>query len=82
MRPNYNICENNFDAYLTYEMPNGTHQSSTRVAARTFHERFFQVVMHGNFLSAMYGFRDNGVPLPTGYDVIMFHPPGALHVFF
>jgi len=40
-------------------------------------------VIHSNFfLSAMPGFRDNNVLLPTGHDVIVSPPPGALQVIF
>jgi len=34
------------------------------------------IVIHSNFLSAMHGFRDNDVLLPTGHDVIVSPPPG------
>jgi len=34
-------------------------------------------VIHINFLSAMHGFRDNDVLLPTGHDVIVSPPPGG-----
>jgi len=37
------------------------------------------IVIHSNFLSAMHGFRDNDVLLPTEYDVIVIPPQGALH---
>jgi len=43
------------------------------------------MVIHSNFLSAMYGFRDNDVLLPTGHDVNVSLPvfrQGALHVIF
>jgi len=35
------------------------------------------IVLHSDFLSAMHGFRDNEVLLPTGYDVIVGPPPGG-----
>jgi len=31
----------------------------------------FVIVIHSNFLSAMHGFRDNDILLPTGDDVIV-----------
>jgi len=37
----------------------------------------FRIVIHSNFLSAMQGFRDNEVLLPTGYDVIVGVSPGS-----
>jgi len=37
----------------------------------------FLIMFHGNFLSAMHGFRDNEVLLPNGYDVIFSPPPGG-----
>jgi len=40
-------------------------------------------VFNSNFLSAMYGFRDNEILLPTGYDVIVSPPPlGAARTHF
>jgi len=33
------------------------------------------IVIHSNFLSVMYGFRDNEVLLQAGYDVIVISPP-------
>jgi len=36
------------------------------------------IVIHSNFLSAMDGFRDNEVLLPTGYDVIVISPLGSV----
>jgi len=40
------------------------------------------IVIHSNFFSTMLGFRDNDVLLPTGHDVIVSSPPGALHAIF
>jgi len=40
----------------------------------------FLIAFHSNFLSAMLGYRDNEVLLPT--DVIISLPPGSLHVQF
>jgi len=37
----------------------------------------FLIAFHGNFVSAMHGFRDNKIVLPTGYDVIVSPPPGG-----
>jgi len=37
----------------------------------------FLIAFHSNFLSAMNGFRDNEVLLPTGYDAIVISPPGS-----
>jgi len=57
-------------------------------AAHTFHDRFlqsdhdfhdFQLMIHSNVLATMHGFRDIEVVLPTGYDVIVRPPPGALY---
>jgi len=42
----------------------------------------FLLAFHPNFLSAMHGFRDNEVLLPTGYDVIVSPPAtGAARTF-
>jgi len=38
--------------------------------------------MHSNFLSAMHGFQDKYVLLPTGHDVIISPPPGGAEVTF
>jgi len=35
------------------------------------------IVIQSNFLSVMHGFRDNGVLLQAGYDVIVILPPGG-----
>jgi len=35
------------------------------------------IVIHRNFLSALHGFRDNDVLLPTGYDVMVSPLPGG-----
>jgi len=37
----------------------------------------FLIVILSNFLSAMHGFRDNEVLLPTGYEVNVSLPPGG-----
>jgi len=42
----------------------------------------FMKVIHSNFLSAIHGFWDNDVLLPTGYDVIVSPPPGVFHAIF
>jgi len=42
----------------------------------------FMIVIHSNFLSAMHGFRDNDVLLPTGYDVIVSLRQGVLQAIF
>jgi len=49
-----------------------------------FHDGFwksdhdFLKVIHSNFLSGMHGFRDNGVLLQAGYDVIVISPLGGV----
>jgi len=48
-----------------------------------FHDGFwksdheFLIAFHSNFLSGLYGFRDNEVLLQAGYDVIAISPPGG-----
>jgi len=42
----------------------------------------FMIVINTNFLTAMHGFRDNEVLLPTGYDVIVISPLGAFKTGF
>jgi len=37
----------------------------------------FLIAFHGKCVSAMHGFRDNKIVLPTGYDVIVSPPPGG-----
>jgi len=40
------------------------------------------IVIHSNFMSALHGFQDNEVLLPTGYDLIVSPPPvGAARTF-
>jgi len=38
-------------------------------------DHYFLIAFHSNFLSGMYGFRDNEVLLQAGYDVIVIFPP-------
>jgi len=37
----------------------------------------FRIAFHSNFLSGMYGFRDNEVLFQSGYDVIVISPLGG-----
>jgi len=52
-------------------------------ASRDFQDGFwkksqdFMKVIDSTFLAAMYGFRDNEVLLPNGYDGIVISPPGG-----
>jgi len=45
-------------------------------------DRDFLIVIHSNFLATMYGFLNNKVVSPTGYDVIVSPPPGSLQAIF
>jgi len=45
-------------------------------------DHHFLVVIHSIFISAKHGIQYNEVLLPTGYDVMVSLPPGALHALF
>jgi len=57
-------------------------------AARTFSGRIlkeyhdFLIAFRGKCLPGMHGFRDNGVLLQAGYDVIVIYPLGVASRYF
>jgi len=74
-----------------YCQPDFTSSSVLRQGALhpLFHDGFwnsvhdFLIALYSNFLSGMHGFRENGVLLQAGYNVIVISPPGeALHPLF